>query len=355
MSDLQKISRTLCKIVRQGEVTIVQNFLKIEEHLQVLVNDANAPLRFAALSGHLDIVDELLHFEIVKMHITASENGALRYAALNGHVHVVKRLLDFDEVVKKVNAFKNGALSAAAQNGHLDVVELLLSVPEVYNNVSGFDNHVIHTALIMNQVPVAERLFKIEQVAYIARILIDQNHENARLLKILFHPVVKAIRENSDDFVVTELDAEEFVYAFKLALINENYITASVLVQKMSFVELTKLIKRGSFCYYELMVIQDALSKRMEINQNNLSKLLDLSSEEGLNATNTDELFVALDCQMMLEYMITNEAQMPDPSDDEYIDGVLPSLNFSFSSSSDIRYSSSENDNLDSNKRPRLD
>ena len=82
----------------------------------------NYPLKWAATSGHIEIVKFLFPFSNSK----TSNSTALKSAALRGHLEIVKFLLP----VSNPKANNSAALRYAAWFGHLEIVKLLIPVSD---------------------------------------------------------------------------------------------------------------------------------------------------------------------------------------------------------------------------------
>jgi hypothetical protein len=111
----------------------VQYLLKykaVEEHI---TDEDNYALRFAAYSGHLEVVQCLLEHKAVKEQITARNNLALGLAAYSGHLEVVRCLLEYPAVQEEITAMDNFALRYAAERGHHKVVYYLLQYEQVFS------------------------------------------------------------------------------------------------------------------------------------------------------------------------------------------------------------------------------
>jgi ankyrin repeat protein len=89
------------------------------------INTQMVPLKEAAASGDLDIVQLLLHSEDPNYR---DRDGwsAIHWAAEEGHLEIVRFLLDQETNVNTVSSYGTSPLHCAANGGHISIVSLLL-------------------------------------------------------------------------------------------------------------------------------------------------------------------------------------------------------------------------------------
>ena len=86
----------------------------------------NTPLMYAALNGHINIVEFLLKKGVNINHKNECGSTALMWAALNGHTNIVNLLLDKGANVNIKNTCGDTALKLATYNGYQDTVAVLV-------------------------------------------------------------------------------------------------------------------------------------------------------------------------------------------------------------------------------------
>jgi ankyrin repeat protein len=141
---LSSLNKIFIKIVKDGNVELVEDFIKLgvdvnrnevhywasrNGHLAVveclitngidIQYDDNFLLRNAAFYGSLNIVEYLIKNGA---DIHAENDYAVRHASCNGHLTVVECLIKNGADIRDNDDY---ALRYASENGHTDVVELL--------------------------------------------------------------------------------------------------------------------------------------------------------------------------------------------------------------------------------------
>lgn len=91
-------------------------------------------LRIASLDGETDFIKWLLKEAVCKSvpDVTTNLSAPLRFACVNGHEELVQFLLTDKEIERShINVVNGGALGAAIAQKNMNVVKLLLSQPEI--------------------------------------------------------------------------------------------------------------------------------------------------------------------------------------------------------------------------------
>ncbi|KAJ3254074.1 hypothetical protein HK103_007535 [Boothiomyces macroporosus] len=116
------------------------------------------PIRIAAQNGHLETVKLLL--QDPRVDPTAKEDYAIRYAAYNGHFKIVQALLTNPNV--NPASLDNSCIQIATLNGHLDVVHLLLKDARV--NPAMNNNSVFRLACLNGHTDLVKLLLQDDRI-----------------------------------------------------------------------------------------------------------------------------------------------------------------------------------------------
>lgn len=119
--------------VKNGHKKVTTMLLENEADMEILDCDGNSSLAFAALTGHVDILSEILAKGMIINIIAAPINPTVSHmdipvclAAGNGHLEALKLLLNAGANLNSFDKKGNTALHWAAKNKHLEVVEFLI-------------------------------------------------------------------------------------------------------------------------------------------------------------------------------------------------------------------------------------
>lgn len=120
----------------------------IEKDKSALNNGATIDIRtlyFAAQSGNLRAVQNLLEEEEVDVNLAPDGYSPLFAAALNGHFGVVQCLIEHGADVNQRNRKDLTPVMIAIKNGHFDVVQYLLECGAVVPKTKAFDGETLYS------------------------------------------------------------------------------------------------------------------------------------------------------------------------------------------------------------------
>ena len=145
----------ICEMAKFGNIDIVKclhkNGVDINKFLYPRSSEAATPLIFAAIEGHVDIVDYLLPFVDINAVDFEDEWTVLMYACYYGQIDVVDRLLNVEGCDVNYRGYSEiideSALSLAVEMGHHEIVDRLIVHGADIHFQDDDGNNLLHLAV----------------------------------------------------------------------------------------------------------------------------------------------------------------------------------------------------------------
>ncbi|XP_069688793.1 ankyrin-1-like [Periplaneta americana] len=116
-----------------GHVEILQELIKLGANLDVPNGIDNTPLQIAAHAGHFQMVQALIKAGANVSAVDQIGNTVLHFAALGGNLNTVHELIMLGANPDAVNDYLQTPAHAAAEGGHLEILKALINAGACYN------------------------------------------------------------------------------------------------------------------------------------------------------------------------------------------------------------------------------